>query len=313
MQGRLNHRQMRIDSLLYLAGVVLSFMIIAGFLAFLRAQGEYIGWGFQLQSPVFVAVILVIFVIVFFLLLDLIKVRNPFADRLGRISMSNRRIGAFATGFFAVLIASPCTAPFMGIAIGYTLMQPLYVYLPVFLSLSLGYALPFTLVGFFPKVLHKMLPRPGKWMDILKKVFAIPVFLTCLWLVWVLYNQTGRHAAGTASTAEWQSYNARKVAELVDKGEPVFINFTAKWCITCLANEKLALDTSRFAELVQKHHIHLFKADWTNKDRHIAEALERYGRNSIPLYVYYDSENEDYVILPQLLTPGILNEYLDGR
>lgn len=155
VQGRLNHRQMRIDSLLYLAGVVLSFMIIAGILAFLRAQGEHIGWGFQLQSPVFVAVILVIFVIVFFLLLDLIKVRNPFADRLGRISMSNRRIGAFATGFFAVLIASPCTAPFMGIAIGYTLMQPLYVYLPVFLSLSLGYALPFTLVGFFRRFCTK--------------------------------------------------------------------------------------------------------------------------------------------------------------
>lgn len=310
VQGRLNHRQMRIDSLLYLAGVVLSFMIIAGILAFLRAQGEHIGWGFQLQSPVFVAVILVIFVIVFFLLLDLIKVRNPFADRLGRISMSNRRIGAFATGFFAVLIASPCTAPFMGIAIGYTLMQPLYVYLPVFLSLSLGYALPFTLVGFFPKVLHKMLPRPGKWMDILKKVFAIPVFLTCLWLVWVLYNQTGRHAAGTASTAEWQPYNARKVAELVDKGEPVFINFTAKWCITCLANERLAFSSKEFSDLISLRKIHIFKADWTNESEEITKALAAYGRNSIPLYVYYDGKSRQYVILPQLLTDSILKGYL---
>ena len=215
--------------------------------------------------------------------------------------MSNRRIGAFATGFFAVLIASPCTAPFMGIAIGYTLMQPLYVYLPVFLSLSLGYALPFTLVGFFPKVLHKMLPRPGKWMDILKKVFAIPVFLTCLWLVWVLYNQTGRHAADTASTAEWQPYNARKVAELVDKGEPVFINFTAKWCITCLANERLAFSSKEFSDLISLRKIHIFKADWTNESEEITKALAAYGRNSIPLYVYYDGKSRQYVILPQLL------------
>ena len=106
-------------------------------------------------------------------------------------------------------------------------------------------------------------------MSILKKIFAIPVLLTCFWLMWVLGHLT-TESADSRQSLDWQPYDERQVNELVRQNKPVFIDFTAKWCITCLANEKLALDTSRFAELVQKHHIHLFKADWTNKDRHIA-------------------------------------------
>ena len=312
VQGAYNRRSARIEALIYMVGVVSCFLLMATVLVWLREKGEHIGWGFQLQSPTFVVIMIVIFFIVFLMLLDLVNFRNPFANRVGRISFAKQKLNAFFTGFFAVLIASPCTAPFMGIAIGYTLAKPIYVYYPVFLSLSLGYALPFTLIGLFPDFLARLLPKPGRWMSILKKIFAIPVLLTCFWLMWVLGHLT-TESADSRQSLDWQPYDERQVNELVRQNKPVFIDFTAKWCITCLANEKLALDTSRFAELVQKHHIHLFKADWTNKDRHIAEALERYGRNSIPLYVYYDSENEDYVILPQLLTPGILNEYLDGR
>lgn len=309
-QSPYNRKKSQIESLFYFAGVVLSFLSVATVLVVLRAQGEQIGWGFQLQSPAFVAAMIVIFGIVFLMLLDIVTLRNPLANKVGRISFKRQKIEAFMTGFFAVLIASPCTAPFMGIAIGYTLSRPLYVFYPVFLALSVGYALPFTLVGLFPKAVHKVLPRPGKWMEILKKVFAIPVFLTVVWLVWVLYNQVNSRSIAQEQDIFWENYNQQKVSRLVEEGKPVFINFTAKWCITCLANQKVALQSDAFAKLVEKKQITLFRADWTNHDADIAKALKTYGRNSIPLYIYYPPQSKNYVILPQLITPAILQSYM---
>lgn len=305
-QGTVNKRESRTEALLYVLGVVVSFLLIASVLIILRSQGEQIGWGFQLQSPIFVAIMCVIFFVIFLMLLDVVNLKNPFANKVGRISFSCRRFNAFVTGFFAVLIASPCTAPFMGIAIGYTLTQSVYIYYPVFLALSIGYALPFALAGFFPKYLHKILPKPGKWMDILKKIFAIPVFITCVWLGWVLFNQLSAEKQNFDNHLVWKPFNAQQVDALVKNKHPVFIDFTAKWCITCLVNKKIALQTDYFAKLVQDKKIYLFVADWTNEDAEITAALESYGRNSIPLYVYYNGENSEYKILPQLLTPQIL-------
>lgn len=309
-QGTINKTKSRIEALIYMAGVIASFLLIASVLVWLRSKGEEIGWGFQLQSPLFVIIMIIVFFIIFLMLLDVVNVRNPFANKVGRISFTRRKINAFFTGFFAVLIASPCTAPFMGIAIGYTLSQPIYVYYPVFLSLSIGYALPFTLVGMFPKAVHKVLPRPGKWMDILKKIFAIPVFLTCVWLVWVLSNQMQNRPDGELQSLTWEKFDARKIETLAQDNQPVFIDFTAKWCITCLVNKKIALQSDDFIELARKQGIHLFRADWTNNDPEISKALEAYGRRSIPLYIYYDGHGIDYKILPQLLTPQILIDEL---
>lgn len=311
VQGSIRPKEMRQEALLYMLGVVLSFLITAGILLLLRLQGEQVGWGFQLQSPLFVGVMLAIFIVVFLLLMDWIHLPPLFADKLGRVTASKKKVSAFLTGFFAVLIASPCTAPFMGIAVGYTLTQPPYVYFPVFTALALGYALPFALVGFFPKTIHRILPRPGKWMAILKKIFAVPVFLTCLWLVWVLHSQLVIRNASSAGTMVWEAYNKAKVEKLVADGHPVFVDFTAKWCITCLANETLVLHSPEFEKLAQSKKILLFKADWTNDDPEITEALAAFGRNSVPLYVYYSGKDSGYVILPQLLTYKQVETYIN--
>ena len=310
-QGTYNKIKCRIEALIYFAGVVSSFMLIATLLLWFRHTGEEIGWGFQLQSPIFVAIMIVVFSIIFLMLLDVVNVNNPFANRVGRISFAKRRINAFMTGFFAVLVASPCTAPFMGIAIGYTLSQPLYIFYPVFLALSIGYALPFTLAGFYPKAVHKILPKPGKWMEIFKKIFAIPVFLTVVWLVWVLFNQLQGKTEEMPKNMDWQKFDSQKIETLVQDNQKVFIDFTAKWCITCLVNKKLALQSETFGNIVQEKNIHLFMADWTNHDEEISKALEAYGRNSIPLYIYYDGQGNNYKILPQLLTEDILKEELN--
>ena len=252
---------------------------------------------------------IVVFSLIFLMLLDIVKLHNPFAGRAGRISFRQQKINAFMTGFFAVLIASPCTGPFMGIAIGYTLAKPVYVYYPVFLALSVGYALPFTLAGLFPRFIHRFLPRPGRWMDILKKIFAVPVFLTAVWLFWVLFSQVNAVRNNKAEVL-WEAYDKAAVNQAVASGEKVLIDFTAKWCITCLANEKIALQSKKFEQLVRAQNIRLFKADWTGRSSDITQALAGYGRNSIPLYVYYDGTGKSYVILPQLLTPGVLEDYL---
>lgn len=310
VQGSIRPKEMRQEALLYTFGVVLSFGITAGILLLLRLQGEQAGWGFQLQSPLFVALMLVIFIVVFLLLMDWIHLPPLFADKLGRVPASKKKISAFLTGFFAVLIASPCTAPFMGIAIGYTLTQPAYVYFPVFASLAFGYALPFALVGFFPKTIHKILPRPGKWMAVLKKIFAIPVLLTCFWLIWILHSQLSCKNIPAEKLA-WEPYNKAKVEKLAADGHPVFVDFTAKWCITCLVNESLVLHSPEFEKLVQSKKILLFKADWTNDDPEITAALAAFGRNSVPLYVYYNGKDSGYVILPQLLTYKQVENYIN--
>ena len=297
------------EALFYSIGVILSFLIVATILLILRLNGEYVGWGFQLQSPIFVGIMIIIFAIISLMFLGIITFNNPLADAIGRMSFKNHLISSFMTGFLAVLIASPCTAPFMGIAIGYTLTAPIITYYPVFLMLGLGYALPFALIHIYPKVIRKILPKPGKWMDILKKIFAIPVILTCIWLSHILYIQLN-HSDKATENLDWHPYEEQIVNQLVKDNKPVFIDFTAQWCLTCLLNKKSSLQSEEFEKLVNSRGIHLYRADWTSNDEHIAKALAKYGRNSIPLYVYYDGKSDDYLILPQLLTPAILKEYL---
>lgn len=302
-----NARQNRLEALCYMAGVVISFLSMAALLMWLRLKGEHIGWGFQLQSPWFVGIMAVLFIVIGLMFLDVIVIKDKFAA-IGAGKFGGPSFNAFITGLLAVLIASPCTAPFMGVAIGYALSAPVTVYYPVFLCLGLGYALPFVLAGLFPRFIHRILPKPGQWMDILKKVFAIPVFLTAAWLLWVLYYQLKPQST---EALRWQKYDAEVVESLVEKHQPVFIDFTAKWCLTCLMNKRSSLDTKDFARLAEEHHLVLFRADWTNSDAAVSKALEAYGRNSVPLYVYYDGKSKDYKILPQILTPGIIKKSLD--
>ena len=299
--------------LLYLSGVLSCFMLMAFLLYLLRGSSFGPGWGFQLQSPVFTALMLGIFILLFLMMTDIIKIHGRWLTVLDRFS----GINSFMTGFFAVLIASPCTGPFMGAALGYALFQPPQIYFPFFLSLGLGYALPFALAEMYPAVVRRILPKPGKWMNIFKKILSIPILLTCLWLGWVLYHLTNIPDR-QAESESWQPYHEQTVLNHVHNGRGVFIDFTAKWCMTCLANEKLVLDTKRFSDFAKDNNIVLFKADWTTENPDITRALNRYNRSSVPLYVYYPpqktkGQNNDFIILPQILTFNIIRKYLNAQ
>ncbi len=301
----MNNKKANIKSAcLYMFGVLSSFFVLAGILFYAKVKGEELGWGFQLQSVSFNLFLLLLFFVIFLNLLDKIVIPDFFADKLSKLAKDK----SFLMGFFAVLIACPCTGPFMGSAIGYAIGKSNFAYWGIFLMLGLGYALPYVLVEIYPNVFLRYIPKPGVWMVKLKRVLAMFIALTCLWLGWVIFNQL--FYKRDLVNVEWQEYSPQKVENDLKNDKSVFINFTAKWCLVCLFNEKTTLGTEEFKDLMNKNNVSLYKADWTSKDDIILKELKRYGRNSVPLYVYYERGNNNFKILNQILTRDDFRELL---
>ena len=335
------------DAAGFSAGVVATFVLLGLALVALKGAGEAVGWGFQLQSPGFVAAIALLF---FVLGLNLLGVLETPGFGVGGLE----RAGPFAAGMLAVVVATPCTVPFMGAAVGYGLSQPAPVLLAVMVALGVGMALPYVVVVAVPAVASR-LPRPGPWMATLKQVMAFPMFATVVWLVWVLALQSGaggaawvlaafvvagflawlgmRRAAwlrpvwlavaGLAACSVWAVSTVERPAMVAEEGfdmrvveahraagRPVFLNFTAAWCITCLTNEQSTLGTDRVRSYFEERGIAYVKGDWTNADPAITAVLERFGRSGVPLYVYFPPEG-DPLVLPQILTPGVVIGAID--
>lgn len=347
----------REQGLIFLCGVLLTFLVLAGAVIALGALGGSVGWGFQLQSPLLVIALAVVMVLIGLNLIGAFEIGGSVVGLGDGLASRGGRLGAFTTGVLAVVVATPCTAPFMGAAMGYAVTQPPAVALSVFMALALGFALPVVALSFAPGLL-RLLPKPGRWMLVLKQAFAFPMFATAIWLIWVASVQTGpqgvlaalvavlaagfvvwlvgvtrgslpRRAFGTvlavlvALGAGWftvenavpgtnaearagdiQAWSPERVATLQGQGKPVFVNFTAAWCITCLANERVALSRQEVKDAFARLGVTYLKADWTNRDSRIAQALAEQGRAGVPLYLFYPARKDGQAeILPQLLTP----------
>ena len=284
----------------YTLGVFVCFMILTTILVLIKQQGSAIGWGFQLQSPWFVGTMAVVFGILFLFMIDILHFPNFNTEKTYKLSGVN----AFSTGFFAVLIASPCTGPFMGAAIGYAFMQSNLQIYAVFAMLALGYAVPYALIELFPAALGRVLPKPGKWMQTVKYVLSVPLFLTMLWLLGILATQLNLTESKETAELNWLPYDETQIGEAVANGERVFIDFTADWCLTCQFNEKILLNTERFKRFVAEKNVKLFRADLTEDNEEYTAALNAYGRDGIPVYVYY--VNGKYEILPLFFSVGSL-------
>ncbi|MBK8575400.1 MAG: thioredoxin family protein [Elusimicrobia bacterium] len=293
---------LRRHGILYGAGVLVSFLALAGLLIFLRAGGEKLGWGFQLQSPIFVGFMAGLFFLLGLNLLGVFEIGTSLIG-LGGLLGGKSAANAFFSGVLAVLVATPCTAPFMGSALGFALTQPAGVSLAIFGAMGFGMAFPYVLLSFFPGAV-RWIPKPGGWMVRLKKGLSILFFGTCLWLLWVLAIQL--KPAGVTS------YSQAKVESLLAEGRPVFVDFTAAWCITCQVNERTTLSTDKVKQAFADNGITVIIADWTNRDPAISQALEQFGRNGVPLYVLY-YPGRDPVVLPTLLTPDIVIEAIKRR
>ena len=293
----------RNGNIFYIAGVLVSFWIIAALLMILQQLGAAVGWGFQLQSPVFVGLLALLFIVVGLSFLDVIKLNLSKFSNLGNsLTQQQGWMGSFFTGVLAVEVASPCTAPFMGAAMGYALAKSPFEVFIIFTGIGVGLASPFIALVLWPESLE-LLPKPGKWMMWVKKVMAVPMFATAIWLGWVLSLQLS--ASPQSISGIWQSFSLEKLSDFKDNQKPVFVNFTAAWCISCQVNEQVVFQNQEVLDKIKSSDMKMLKADWTNRDDEIGQVLKSYGRAGVPLYLYFAPGRQQPLILPEILTPTI--------
>jgi thiol:disulfide interchange protein DsbD len=286
---------------------------LALLLFILKSAGQFAGWGFQFQSPIFV---IIVALILFVLALNLFGVFEFSMPSIGGLSVNQAGYQAsFISGVITTIVASPCTAPFMGTALTVAISQPGIVGFGIFTSLGLGLALPFVLLSAFP-VLLSFVPKPGPWMVHLKQALGLVLLACVIWLLWVFGLQTGSgdflKFLKPAHEIHWQKYSSTAVGQARQSGHGVFLDFTAAWCINCQINDRFVLQDPDLVKAFKDQGIIAFKGDWTKYDPSITQALASLGRDSIPVYVYYPSGSNVPVILPQLITPKMILERIKG-
>jgi len=363
--GHEDSHKLRRHGLVYTAGILVSFWALVGVLLGLRAAGSSLGWGFQFQSPVFLSLMAGL---LFFLGLSLagqFEIGLTLTSAGGSLAQKQGLTGSFFTGVLAVIVATPCTAPFMGAAVGYALSASPAVTFAVFTALALGLAAPYVALSLQP-AWTRILPRPGAWMEILKQAVSVPIFATVIWLAWVLAGAYGASilavllvsflllavagwflgrwpakrwavivatlillgviavsvfAPSQLSTASetlappeaqslWQPWSPDAVSRAQAAGQPVLVDFTASWCLSCQVNERVALRTPQVEQALAARNVVLLKADWTRHDEAITQALTALGRSGVPAYALYTPGQVEPQLLPEVLTPGIVLEVL---
>ncbi len=353
--GGSSNTKIRLHALNFCLGVIISFISIALLIVVLQKTGNIVGWGFQLQSPLIVSSLCILMLIIGLILLLDIDIGSSLT-RLGVVGNNETTyVSSFNTGVLAVIVASPCTAPFMGAAIGYAILQPSAITIPIFLFLGIGFSLPYLILALFPGLISRM-PKPGQWMNYLKQFFALPMFGTALWLLWVFSLQTNlnslivlivtmllisfmfwvntKNVSKNIQTLSLTLILLAVISQLlsinkIESNDEVFvasqnigledietkfqtqnqaylINFTAAWCITCQANEKLALSKPSVKKYLKDNDIQYIKIDWTNRNDDILLFLNKYERTGVPLYLYWKPGFEETKILPSILTEDLL-------
>ena len=336
-------RAHRAGGLAYTVGGVLSFVLLGGLMLALRAAGAQLGWGFQLQSPLVVALLAGLFAVLGLNLAGVFEFGHFLPSSIASLQAKNPVVDNFLSGVLAVAVASPCTAPFMGASLGLAISLPAWQALAIFAALGLGMALPYLAASWWP-ALARRLPAPGAWMEVFKKFMAFPMFATTVWLLWVLGQQSGidgaaallmilvalamllwalglsgrarlglgaaaaaallallvnlgpnvtrlEVAASANSTAQaggrWQPWSAQAVQAALDEGRPVFVDFTAAWCVTCQYNKKTTLANQQVLAALDAAGVRTFRADWTRRDAVISAELQKLGRSGVPTYVLH--------------------------
>jgi thiol:disulfide interchange protein len=350
--------RLRSHGLVYTLGILVSFWIIVGVLLVLRAEGSQAGWGFQLQSPVFLTFLAAGIFFFALSLAGLFDIGLSLTSVGGELAQKQGYTGSFFTGVLATVVATPCTAPLMGAAIGFALAQPAIITFAIFTALGLGLAAPYLLLSFQP-AWTRLLPRPGAWMEIFKQITAVIFFATVIWLVyvygslftggsssnqgvyrvalllgcfltltiagWVLGKWPARWsstisalliaAIGLAiplyqpkdTTLAWTPYSQQALDQARAAGHPVFIDFTAAWCLSCQVNERLVLKSADVQHEFSKNKVTLLRADWTQYDAEITKQLASVHRSGVPTYVIYPSAAKSSAdVLPELLTKDIV-------
>lgn len=356
--------RIRIHGWAYTIGIILCFVAFASVLLMARAGGEAIGWGFQLQSPGMVTALCYLMFVMGLSMSGVIHFGARWMGTGQALTQKSGLAGSFFTGILAALVASPCAAPFMATALGFALTQPALACLAIFTALGFGMALPLLLLCYIPAMAER-LPKPGMWMENLKEFLAFPLYLSAVWLLWVLGHQSqsgsdlmtavcigavaiafacwllGRQATSwqlrfnqllivaclaiavllpwqllhkNQKPSRWQPYSAEVLEKHRQDGHPVFIDLTADWCLTCLANERVTLNKAEVEAVFDEYQVVTLKGDWTNRDPKITALLKEYGRSGVPLYLYFPANRPGKAdLLPQILTPSKVIKTIKGE
>ncbi|ALK87269.1 protein-disulfide reductase DsbD family protein [Limnohabitans sp. 63ED37-2] len=368
--------QHRAAGMAYTVGVVLSFMLLGGLMLALRAAGEQLGWGFQLQSPPVVAGLALLFTLLGLNLAGVFEFGQMLPSSLATLQSRHPTVNAGLSGVLAVAVASPCTAPFMGASLGLAIALPVWQALLVFAAMGVGMAAPYLAASWWPGI-ARALPRPGAWMETFRQAMAFPMFATVIWLIWVLGQQTGIDGASSllaglltvawlvwalglsgrtrwvlsglalaallwmgsswlpqalreaptdaiASTrqtapdtlssdnaATWQAWSEAAVQAQLAADRPVFVDFTAAWCVTCQYNKKTTLADTRVLADFAARQVVLMRADWTRRDPAITQALTALGRSGVPVYALY-APGRAPVLLSELPSVAEVQSALQG-
>ncbi len=369
----------------YSAGILFSMGILAAVVIGLQQAGQTVGWGFQFQQPLYVAVLAGVMVLFAMNLFGSFEIQVPqFASSVGERGTTEKS-RSFFEGILAVVLATPCTAPFMGTAVGFAMTSSPPVIAVTFAALGVGLASPFVVIALFPKF-QSLLPSPGPWMGGMKKILGFVLLGTAIWLIWIfgrlsgldavtgllifllgssfaawLYGEVhdrpfdrtkgvalaaalialgvgGWHGLGDVqatppgeemvaekeladggengdvaeSELQWIDWSETIVEEKLEEGRPVFVNFTADWCITCKTNERETIDTPEVIETVHETDVAMIKADLTHTDDRLVEELEEFGRTGVPLYLMYDPDHpEAPEMLPEILSQNRILEAIE--
>lgn len=296
----------------YTAGVTSSCAGLGIALIVARSAGHALGWGFQLQSPIFVAALTVLMIGLALAMSGFIELTLPIPAPLARRAAT---AGAFGDGVLVTLIASACIAPYMGAALGFALAATAPVALGIFMALGLGIASPHALLILSP-VLLRWLPKPGPWLITARRVLALPLYLSAAWLLWVFAQQVlpqtvvTSAVAGSPQTGVATTFSTTNLAALRRAHRPVLVEVGAAWCITCQVNERFALDRPEVTARLRTLGVTVVHADWTSQNPQITAYLHALGAAGVPLYVYYHADGTDEV-WPQVLTSRAITERLN--
>ena len=369
-QSQDSHKDIFLNSFLYTLGILFSFAILATVVTVIKLSGELVGWGFQFQNTGFVVFLLSLMFVFSLSLFDVFVFQAPGISTATKASGKKGYFGSFVTGIFAVLLATPCTAPFLGAALGFAFTQPPVIIFAIFLLVGLGLGFPFLIIGLFPKAV-KILPKPGEWMNIFKEIlgflllaFAIKMvqvllvqmggmyvinvlffmlilgiaswmygrFVTPMhtkktqWIMTVLalliiifgafFTLKGQTPQELGSDAHydsfWNKFSEEAVAEGIKAGKPVFVDFTAEYCMVCKTNEATVLNTNDIREAFTSKNVLMLKGDYTRRDPVIHEWLRRYEKAGVPLYLLFIPGVEEPVVFPEIITKSMIFNALDN-
>jgi thiol:disulfide interchange protein/DsbC/DsbD-like thiol-disulfide interchange protein len=378
-EARDNPRHVRILGLIYAAGVLVSFLALAALVVGVKAAGHKAGWGMQFSSPEFVVLLIVLVTLVSLNLFGLFEINlgSRTLGAAGALASRQGPAGAFFNGVLATVLATPCTAPFLGVALGFAFAQSAPWIVLFFSTVGVGLASPYVILSWQPAWL-KWLPKPGAWMEKFKIVMGFPMLATAVWLfgllpayygrrswwlglflvvvalaAWIYgeFVQRGRARRGlaiavmlallaggfaylvegqldwrepvaaqvaarsatkTGQGIDWEPWSARAVAHAQEEGHPALVDFTADWCLTCQANKRLALDVPAVRARLKDIGAATFLGDYTRFPDDITAELNRYGRAGVPLVLVYPAgAGKPPIVLPELLTPGIVMDALN--